>query len=154
MTSRITTITLDDGSIKTRAPNVEHERSTALADMLHENHFAPVGGPPGPYDLHLSVRDGRLALTVRTKASPQPLQITLSVLPLKTIIRDYFLICESYYGSLKAGACGKVEAIDAGRRGVHNEGAEQLKQLLEGKITIDFPTARRLFTLICVLHIR
>lgn len=154
MSERIKTITLDEKSIKKRSAEVEHERNTALADILHENHFAPVGVGAGPYNVHLSVREGRLAFDIQSEKLSKKTPVTLSVLPLKTVVRDYFLICESYYDSLKAGACGKVEAIDAGRRGIHNEGAEKLQELLEGKITVDFATARRLFTLICVLHIR
>jgi uncharacterized protein (UPF0262 family) len=154
MSARIKAITLDEKSIKKRSKEVEHERNSAIADLLHENHFAPAGVEEGPYDVYLSVREGRLAFDIKAEKLGKKTHVTLSVLPLKTVVRDYFLICESYYESLKTGACGKVEAIDAGRRGIHNEGAEKLKELLEGKITVDFPTARRLFTLICVLHIR
>lgn len=153
MSARIKAITLDEKSIKKRSKEVEHERNTAIADLLHDNHFAPVGIEHGPYDVHVSVREGRLAFDIKCQKKNET-QVVLSVLPLKTVVRDYFLICESYYESLKAGACGKVEAIDAGRRGIHNEGAEKLQELLAGKISLDFPTARRLFTLICVLHIR
>lgn len=153
MSARIHKITLDEGSIKKRSAEVEHERNTAIADLLHENHFAPIGMESGPYAVHVSVREGRLAFQIKGEKKAE-MQLVLSVLPLKTVIRDYFLICESYYDTIKTGACGKLEAIDAGRRGVHNEGAEMLQELLEGKISVDFSTARRLFTLICVLHIR
>jgi uncharacterized protein (UPF0262 family) len=151
---RIAAITLDEGSIIKRSVEVEHERKTALADLLHENSFAPHCLNAGPYTLSLSVRDGRLAFDIQSQSSDKNTQLVLSVQPLKTIIRDYFMICESYYATLKSTACGKVEAIDMGRKALHNEGAEMLQELLKGRISLDFPTARRLFTLICVLHIR
>lgn len=149
MSQRIERVTLDEGSIKSRSPEVENERKTAVADLLHENHFA-LASMDGPYDVRLSVQEGRLAFDIRS--GEKKAEIALSVLPLKTLIRDYFLVCEGYFEAIKKG--GQVEAIDMGRRGLHNEGAEMLKSLLSGRIEVDFATARRLFTLICVLHIR
>jgi uncharacterized protein (UPF0262 family) len=109
----------------------------------------------GPYNVHLSIEEGRLVFDIRSSTSDKKSKVVLSVAPLRGVIRDYFLICESYYEALKANNTPhKLEAIDMGRRGMHNEGAEKLVELLEGKITVDFPTARRLFTLICVLHIK
>ncbi len=148
----IARITLDEGSIRRRSPEIKHEMSVAITDLVHHNTFAPAGTGGGPYDVHVSVKEGRLAF--RIKGKKKNADIVLSVQPLKSIIRDYFLICESYYAALKDASRGKIEAIDAGRRGVHNEGAELLQTLLKGKIEVDLLTARRLFTLICVLHIK
>ncbi len=152
MSASIARITLDEESIGHRSPEVEHERTIALTDLMHDNHFVPAGLGKGPYDLHLSVKEGRLAFDI--KGAKQSAQVVLSVQPFKRIVRDYFLICESYYEALKSAGRGKIEAIDGGRRGIHNEGAELLQALLKDKVSVDFPTARRLFTLICVLHIK
>ncbi len=152
MTERIATIALDEGSIKKRTPEVEHERSVALTDLLHENAFTLVENPCGPYNITLKVEESRLIFSVQGQGAAK--KISLSITPLKSTIRDYFLICESYYAALKEAKPHKLEAIDMGRRGIHNEGSELLKSLLEGKISVDFNTARRLFTLICVLHIK
>lgn len=154
MKTAIASITLDEGSIGHRSPEIEHERNIAITDLVHNNSFAPVGVAGGPYDVRLSVKEGRLAFSIKGKGRKKSTDIVLSVQPLKSIIRDYFLICESYYEALKDASRGKIEAIDAGRRGVHNEGAELLRSLLKGKIEVDALTARRLFTLICVLHIK
>lgn len=153
MTERIASITLDKG-IKYRTPEVKHERDVAIADLLHDNRFAPKGMKSGPYKVHLCVREGRLVFDITGKGKKKPVSVVLAVTPFKRLIRDYFLICESYFEALKAGSRGKVEAIDAGRRGVHDEGADLLRSLLKGRISVDFATARRLFTLICVLHIK
>lgn len=154
MKEAIASITLDEGSIRHRSPEIEHERTVAITDLVHNNTFAPAGQKSGPYDVKVSVKEGRLAFDIRGKGRKKATSVVLSVQPLKSIIRDYFLICESYYEALKDAGRGKIEAIDAGRRGVHNEGAELLKNLLKGKIEVDLLTARRLFTLICVLHIK
>jgi uncharacterized protein (UPF0262 family) len=152
MSERIASLTLDDGG-KRRSMEAEHERSVAMADLLGENLFAPVGMECGPYEVTLRIEDGRLIFDI-AGGSKKKSKVTLAVQPLKHIVRDYFLICESYYEALKAVSRGKIEAIDMARRGVHNEGAEKLKEMLEGKISIDKQTSRRLFTLICVLHIK
>lgn len=152
MSASLAKITLDEASIKHRSPEVEHERAIALTDLLHDNHFVPAGFSKGPYDLKLSVKEGRLVFDI--KNGKESSQVVLAVQPFKHIVRDYFLICESYYEALKGAARAKIEAIDGGRRGIHNEGAELLKTLLKGRVDVDFPTARRLFTLICVLHIK
>jgi uncharacterized protein (UPF0262 family) len=154
MSERIARITLDESSIRHRTAEVEHERAVAVADLLGDNQFAPVGMGCGPYDVHLRIEEGRLVVDITSTLNQSKSKLALSVAPLRSIIRDYFLICESYYQALKANSPHKLEAIDMGRRGVHNEGSEKLMEQLEGKISVDFPTARRLFTLICVLHIK
>lgn len=154
MSERISKITLDEGSIRKRSTEVEHERNVAIADLLDENVFEPVCMQNGPYEIHLSISDGRLVLDVTPADHSRTAKVVLSMQPLRRVIRDYFMICESYYEALKTtGAC-KIEAIDMGRRGVHNEGSEELREVLKDRIKVDFPTARRLFTLICVLHIK
>lgn len=155
MTERMAAITLDETSRKARTPEAEHERAVAVADLMGENRFEPAGMGCGPYNVHLSIEEGRLVFDISSSASDKTSKVVLSVAPLRGVIRDYFLICESYYEALKANNTPhKLEAIDMGRRGMHNEGSEKLIELLEGKISVDFPTARRLFTLICVLHLK
>jgi uncharacterized protein (UPF0262 family) len=151
---RIASITLDEGSIIKRAPPVEHERSVAISDLLEDNVFSPAGLASGPYHVHLAVKENRLIFDISSAGGEHLSEVALSIQSLRSIIRDYFMICESYYDALKGGGPGKIEAIDMGRRGMHNEGSEMLQQLLREKITVDFCTARRLFTLICVLHIK
>lgn len=147
-------ITLDDSAIIRRAPHIEAERSTAIADLIANNYFAPSCVEAGPYDVFLSVRDNRLLLRVSSDRMEEPRDVILPIRPFKGVIKDYFLVCESYFEALNGCEPHKIEAIDMGRRGIHNEGAELLQQHLAERITLDFPTARRLFTLICVLHIK
>lgn len=154
MKQAIARITLDESSIGHRSPEALHEMNVAITDLVHNNVFAPAGVKSGPYEVNLSIKEGRLVFDIKGRREKQPESIILSVQPLKSIVRDYFLICESYYAALKDASRGKIEAIDAGRRGVHNEGAELLQSLLKGKIEVDLLTARRLFTLICILHIK
>ncbi len=152
MSERIAKIELDQRATK-RSKEAEHERNVAIADLLDENTFEPMCMQDGPYDIVLGVSDGRLVLDVNS-VSGKTSRVVLSIAPLRGIIRDYFMICESYYDALKDASCGKIEAIDMGRRGVHNEGSELLQEVLKDRIIVDFPTARRLFTLICVLHLK
>ncbi len=154
MSEKIGKITLDEGSIKHRSMEIEHERSVAIADLMGDNSFAPVGMECGPYDVHLRIEEGRLVFDIAAQQSDKKSKVALSVQPLRSIIRDYFIVCESYYQALKAATPSKLEAVDIGRRGLHNEGSDKLTELLEGKITLDHRTARRIFTLICVLHIK
>jgi len=151
---RIHTIRLEQGSKKLRSAQAEHERSVAIADLLDSNVFDPLELECGPYDVVLTAEDNRLVFDIQSQHAGKHIKVALPVTPLRSVIRDYFLICESYYDALKASSCGKLEAIDMGRRGIHNEGAETLKDMLEAKITIDHATARRLFTLVCVLHLK
>lgn len=147
-------VQLDEKTLVRRKPEVEHERAVAIFDLLEENYFAPVGNFLGPYALHLSLSDNRLVFDVKTEDGAELTQITLPLSPFRTIVKDYFTICESYYTAIKKSTPSQIEAIDMGRRGLHNEGSELLKERLHGKVEVDFDTARRLFTLICVLHIR
>ena len=151
---RIVDITLDERTVVRRSPDVEHERAVAIYDLLEENHFAPVGDYQGPYNLHLSIEERRLLFDIRTESDEALGTVTLPLLPFRRIVRDYFTICESYFEAIKTASPSRIEAIDMGRRGLHNEGSNLLRERLDGKIGIDFDTARRLFTLICVLHIR
>ena len=137
-----------------RKAEVEHERNIAIYDLLEENYFAPHGEYVGPYNLHLSLEDNRLQFDVRTEDGQPLLVVPLPLKAFQSIVKDYFMVCESYYSAIKKSTPSQIEAIDMGRRGLHNEGSELLKERLMGRIDIDFDTARRLFTLICVLHIR
>lgn len=151
---RLSNITLDDSAVIRRSPEVEHERAVAIYDLLEENSFRPAGDYTGPYHLHLSIAENRLQMEIRDEAG-QPLDtVALPLLPFRRVIRDYFSVCETYYEAIKTASPARIESIDMGRRGLHNEGSELLQERLDGKIEIDFDTARRLFTLICVLHIR
>jgi len=151
---RIAELVLDEKTVVRRSPDVEHERKVAIFDLLEENNFAPVGSPGGPYVLHLAIEESRLVFDVKLNGGEPHGRIMLSLTPFRKIIKDYFLICESYYDAIKTAAPAQIEAIDMGRRGLHNEGSQLLKDRLSGKVEMDFDTARRLFTLICVLHIK
>ena len=154
MTERIASITLDQTSMKNRSPEAEHERIVAIADLLDKNSFEPHCMQSGPYNVALAVEDGKLVMGVHSPLQDKNAKVVLSVAPLRGVIRDYFMIFESYQEAITSGNPSKIEAIDMGRRGVHNEGAEMLKDILKDRVVVDFPTARRLFTLICVLHIK
>jgi uncharacterized protein (UPF0262 family) len=148
---RLIAITLDKKTIGGGSQLLDLERTRAIADLLDANHFAP-HGLEGPYALHLAVREGRLVFALTSAEAKKPHNITLALTPLRSIIRDYFIMCESYHEAVKLGGAARIEAVDMGRRALHNEGAEELITVLAGKITVDFDTARRLFTLLCVLH--
>jgi uncharacterized protein (UPF0262 family) len=155
---RIIDITLDDKTILWRSADVEQERRIAIFDLLEENHFAPLrqhaDGYAGPYKVFLSVADGRLVIEIRRADDSALEAIILGLASLRRAIRDYFAICESYYQAIRQATPQQIETVDMARRAIHNEAAELLKTRLDGKIDVDFDTARRLFTLICVLHIR
>lgn len=150
---RLSDVELDE-SIGRSTPDVEHERAVAIFDLVEENSFEPVGHSGGPYKLKLSLVDMRLVFAVTTESGDQVVTHILSLTPFRRIVKDYFMICESYYDAIRSSSPGQIEAIDMGRRGIHNDGSQTLMDRLEGKIRVDFPTARRLFTLICVLHWR
>jgi uncharacterized protein (UPF0262 family) len=152
--NRIARVTLDERSVVRRSPEVEHERAVAIYDLTEENSFCLVEGPTGPYDLSLGIEDNRLVLDIGNENAEPLAKHILSLTPFRRIVKDYFTICESYYEAIKRSSPSQIEAIDMGRRGLHNEGAELLRERLAGKIELDSNTARRLFTLICVLHIR
>jgi uncharacterized protein (UPF0262 family) len=151
---RIVDIVLDEQSVARRSPEVEHERTVAIFDLLEENDFVLVGGEGGPYRLHLGVFEQRLVFGVHDEANKKLRDIVLSLTPFRKIVKDYFMICESYYAAIKKLSNTQIEALDMGRRGLHNEGSQVLRERLAGKIEVDHDTARRLFTLICALHIK
>jgi uncharacterized protein (UPF0262 family) len=149
---RLVAVTLDEETIGRSNPDVEHERQVAIYDLLEQNVFAPVGHSGGPYTLHLSITGNRLAFDIRDQDNKPVVAHLLSLTPLRRIVKDYHLICDSYYQAIRTATPDKIEAIDMGRRGVHNEGSRILTERLKGKVAMDVDTARRLFTLICVLH--
>jgi len=151
---RIVNIFLDEQSVVRRAAHVEHERKVAVYDLLEENHFKPAGGHDGPYVLHLGIEENRLVFDIRTEDDGALDRFTLPLNTFRRIVKDYFMICESYFKAIKTAPPSRIEALDMGRRGLHNEGSDILRDRLEGKVEVDLPTARRLFTLICVLHIK
>lgn len=150
--NKIAAITLDEKSVVRRSPEIETERNAAIADLLHENSFAPSSGLAGPFSLHLAIEENRLLIEVNGAAGSETIQIGLG--PFRRLVKDYFVVCESYYDAVRRQNLSQVEAIDAGRRALHNEGSALLVERLADKATIDHDTGRRLFTLICVLHLR
>ena len=152
--ARIIEIRLDSASIVRWSREVEHERQVAVFDLMERNSFRLVNGFAGPYRVLLSLREANLIFEVSDESGTRQAEITLSMRPFRRIIKDYFLICDSYFQAIKSASPSRIEAIDMGRRGLHNEGAEKLADALAEKVRVDDETARRLFTLICVLHIR
>ena len=152
--ARIVDIRLDAASIVRWSREVEHERQVAVFDLLEANSFELVNGFCGPYRVELSLREANLIFAVEDEAGAKHCEVTLSMRPFRRLIKDYFMICESYFQAIRSASPSRIEAIDMGRRGLHNEGAEKLAGALAGKIKVDGETARRLFTLVCVLHIR
>ncbi|WP_337184247.1 UPF0262 family protein [Shinella sp.] len=150
---RLCDVVLDD-TIGRATPDVEHERAVAIFDLIEENSFEPIGHPGGPYRLNISLLDAKLVFAIRTEAGDPVATHILSLTPFRRIVKDYFLICESYYQAIRSATPSQIEAIDMGRRGIHNEGSQTLMDRLSGKIKLDFDTARRLFTLVCVLYWR
>lgn len=151
---RLIHVQLDEKTFVRRKPEVEHERAIAIYDLLEDNSFHPVGDEGGPYALHLSLADNRLIFDIRSEAGDPLTEVAIPLSTFRGIVKDYFIVCESYYGAIKHATPSQIEAIDLGRRGLHNEGSVLLRERLAGKVEIDLKTARRLFTLICVLHIR
>jgi uncharacterized protein (UPF0262 family) len=151
---RIAQITLDEHTVVRRNDDIEHERQIAISDLLVENSFCPVSTLDGPFHLHLSVTENRLMFDIRDATDTPLEQVVMPLSPFRKIVKDYFMICGSYYSAVRDASPSKIEAIDMGRRGVHNEGGEKLRERLAERIAVDLNTARRLFTLLCVLHIR
>lgn len=149
---RLTEITLDEGSIARGQTQIEHEREVAIYDILDGNSFALEGRDEGPYRLQLAMIEDRLAFVVKNETSEHLVTHHLSLTPFKRIMKDYFMVLDSYYHAIRASQPSKIQAIDMGRRGLHDEGSRVLIERLQGKITVDFETARRLFTLISALH--
>jgi uncharacterized protein (UPF0262 family) len=149
---RLIAVTLDEASIGRSNADVEHEREVAIYDLVEENCFAPKGHDCGPYKLSIAIAENRLVFDIRGATGAPVVTHMLSLTPFRRLVKDYFLICESYYQAIRTSTPSQIEAIDMGRRGLHNEGSELLMERLKDKVEIDFDTARRLFTLICVLH--
>jgi uncharacterized protein (UPF0262 family) len=149
---RLVAVTLDEGSIGRSGPDIEHERAVAIYDLVEQNSFAPLGHQGGPYALNLSLKDNRLVFDIRAADGQPVIAHLLSLTPFKRIVKDYFLICDSYYAAIRTATPDRIEAIDMARRGLHDEGSRILQDAIKRKIKVDFGTARRLFTLICVLH--
>ncbi len=157
MTQRLCHIDVDDSGLPPPTPEIEQERRVAIFDLLEDNSFAPVARdgrevPPGPYRLRLAIQDRRLVFDMTSDATGDRAEFHLALSPFRQVVKDYFQICEAYFDAVKRLPPGQIEAIDMARRGIHNEGARVLQERLEGKAEIDLDTARRLFTLICVLH--
>ncbi|MCA0962179.1 UPF0262 family protein [Salipiger bermudensis] len=155
--SHISQIDLDDGNLPPPTPEIEQERRVAMFDLMEENSFALPDRdgrevPAGPYKLGLAIREKRLVFDVATEAGEKAAEFHLSLSPFRQVVKDYFQICKSYFDAVKTAAPSQIETIDMARRGIHNEGARILQERLEGKAEVDDDTARRLFTLICVLH--
>ena len=155
--SRLRNVTIDDSGLLPPTPEIEQERKVAIFDLIEDNSFVipdregrPV--PVGPYDLLLAIRERRLVFDLKTETAEDVAEFHLSLGPFRQTVKDYFQICESYFDGVKKLPPSQIEAIDMARRGIHNEGARVLQERLEGKAEIDIDTARRLFTLICVLH--
>jgi uncharacterized protein (UPF0262 family) len=153
----IARIVLDDANLPPPTPEIEQERKVAIFDLLENNTFAlpPRDGrvvPQGPYQLGLAIRDRRLVFDIAAESGEPAAEFHLSLGPFRQVVKDYFQICESYFSAVKTLPPSQIETIDMARRGIHNEGARVLQERLEGKAVVDNDTARRLFTLICVLH--
>lgn len=149
---RLVGVTLDEASIGRSGPDVEHERAVAIYDLLETNYFDPASEARGPFKLHLSITGNRLLFDIR-RANDQPVMAhLLSLMPLRRIVRDYYIVCDSYYDAIRTATPDRIEALDMARRSLHDEGSLLLSERLKRKVELDFDTARRLFTLICVLH--
>jgi uncharacterized protein (UPF0262 family) len=151
-THRLQSVELDDESLAAASRDQEQERQIAIFDLLEDNHFAPDGATGGPYDLKVALVDNRLALDIAGPAYQRRHLLSLS--PLRGVVRDYRMVCESYYEAIRNATPQRIEALDMGRRGLHNEGSALLQARLVGKVDVDLDTSRRLFTLICALHWR
>jgi uncharacterized protein (UPF0262 family) len=149
---RLAAVTLDEASIGRSGPDIEHERAVAIYDLLESNHFDPVHEARGPFKLNLSISGNRLMFDIR-RANDQPVMAhLLSLTPLRRIVKDYYMVCDSYYEAIRTATPDRIEALDMARRSLHDEGSQLLAERLKRKVNVDFDTARRLFTLICVLH--
>jgi len=149
---RLVAVTLDEASIGRANRDVEHERAVAIYDLLESNSFEPLGHQGGPYALKISLVEKRLVFAVSDARDAPVIAHALSLTPFRRVVRDYFMICDSYYAAIRTSTPSQIEAIDMGRRGLHDEGSELLRERLKGKVRMDLATARRLFTLICALH--
>jgi len=151
-TGRLAAITLDEASLGTANDDIEHERRVAIYDLLEDNKFRPVGHDGGPYALHLGISGNRLVFDIRLADGTPVIAHLLSLAPFRRIVKDYFVVCDSYYAAIRTTTPDRIEAIDMGRRSLHDEGSRLVMERLKRKVDLDFDTARRLFTLITVLH--
>jgi len=155
---RIAELTLDEATVLRRNPEVEQEREVALLDLVADSRFSPLRaaerGHAGPWSLRLAVSEGRLAIAVRDRAGAEAETIALGLARFRRVVREYFAICDSYYKAARKASARELETLDMARRAIHDRGTRQLLEALDGKAVTDFATARRLFTLICVLHIK
>jgi uncharacterized protein (UPF0262 family) len=154
LAQRVAAITLDERTVVRRSAAIEDEREAAITDLLKDNRFSPLSGRAGPFHLNLAVAENRLTMEVHAPADRTSETIVLALAPFRRIVKDYFLVCESHHEAIRGHGLARVEAIDVGRRSLHDEGAQLLIGQLADKVAIDHATARRLFTLICVLHLR
>jgi uncharacterized protein (UPF0262 family) len=152
--NRLIDVTLDEASLAPASTNAEHERRVALFDLKEANSFAVIGEDRGPYLLALAHVEGRLAFDVTDEAGERVVLHMMALAAIRKLVKDYVLICESYHNAIRTASPSQIEAIDMGRRGLHNEAAEELQVALKDRFTIDLETARRLFTLVCALHVR
>ena len=150
--NRLVAVTLDEASIGRSNPDVEHERAVAIYDLLEDNIFAPNDDEEGPFALHLSITGSRLVFDIRRADGTPVVAHLLSLTPLRRVVKDYYTVCDSYYTAIRTATPDRIEALDMGRRALHDEGSTLLMERLSRKVNLDFDTARRLFTLICVLH--
>jgi uncharacterized protein (UPF0262 family) len=149
---RLVSVTLDDASIGRGNPDQEHERAIAIYDLVEENCFGVPDHEGGPYELNIALHEAKLAFEIREAEGDAVMTHILSLTPFRRILKDYFMVCESYYAAIRTATPNQIEAIDMGRRGLHNDGARLLAERLKGKIDCDFDTARRIFTLVTALH--
>ncbi len=151
--SRLIEIDLDESSIGSHSLEVDHERKVAIFDLLEENRFELANGPAGPYKLLIGIAEHRLAFAVTAGEAQEPCAtFLLSLNPFRRVVKDYFLVCENYFEAIKTAPPSRIEALDMGRRALHDEGSKLLLERLQGKVNMDVPTSRRLFTLLCALH--
>ena len=151
---RIAAIELDEKTLVRRTRQIDQEREIAIYDLLEDNSFRPMNSPGGPYKLVLGIEESRLVFDIRLEDDAPHGRIMLSLTPFRKVVKDYFLICESYFKAIREAPPSQIETLDMSRRAVHNEGSQLLLERLAGKIDVDHDTARRLFTLICVLHLK
>jgi uncharacterized protein (UPF0262 family) len=153
-TNRLIAVTLDENSIARTSRDVEHERAVAIYDLIEDNSFAPNDTAEGPFALHLSITGSRLMFDIRRADGTPVIAHLLSLSPLRRLVKDYYTVCDSYYAAIRTATPDRIEALDMGRRALHDEGSQILMERLKRKVNVNFDTARRLFTLICVLHWR
>ena len=152
--NRLSAVEIDDSIGSGLSADVDHERRVAIYDLIEDNSFTVIGHAAGPYRLQLSAADNRIIFDIWSESEVRVSMIGLSLSPFRRIVKDYFMICESYYKAIRTATPSQIETIDMARRGLHNEGSDLLKERLVGKVEVDQATSRRLFTLLCVLHWR